>query len=97
MDIYYALAEPKRRSILEMLANSGELSATAIAKRFRITTAAVSQHLKVLREAKLVIVEKRAQQRIYSIDVDGLKELEKWAQRMSDSYDALDVLLKNKA
>jgi DNA-binding transcriptional ArsR family regulator len=95
MDMFYALAEPKRRSIIEMLASQGELSASAIALAFRISTPAVSQHLKVLREAKLVLMEKRAQQRIYTINPVAVRELEKWAQQMSEKYDALDELLKS--
>ncbi len=95
MDVFYALAEPNRRNIIEMLASQGELSASAIAARYKITSAAVSQHLKVLKEAKLVRVEKRAQQRIYSLNPDTVKKLEQWAQMMSESYDKLNDLIKD--
>lgn len=94
MDVFYALAEPNRRNIIETLASQGELSASAIADKFKITSAAISQHLKVLREANLVRVEKRAQQRIYSLNPDTVRQLEQWAQMMSESYDKLDELLK---
>lgn len=95
MDVFYALAEPNRRNIIEMLASKGELPSSTIADRFKITSAAVSQHLKVLREAKLVRVEKRAQQRIYSLNPNTVKKLEHWAQMMSENYDQLDELLKS--
>ncbi len=62
MDMFVALADPTRRNILELLANSGELPATAIYQNFPMRPQAVSQHLKVLREANLVEMEKRAQQ-----------------------------------
>ena len=98
MDRFAALAEPTRRQILEMLAAEGQLSATDIASRFDITKPAVSQHLKVLREAGLVSVERRAQQRIYRLNLDTLHELEDWAGRMRRLWnrrlDALDDLLK---
>ncbi len=83
MDMFSALAEPHRRSILEMLASSGPLSATAISRKFRVSPPAISQHLKVLREAKLVLMQKHAQQRIYEINSDTMLELEAWARRMA--------------
>jgi len=93
MDMFYALAEPNRRNIIEILARQGELSASSIADRFHITPAAVSQHLKVLREAKLIRMEKRAQRRIYTLNPNAIKELERWAVQMSQRFDTLgDVL-----
>lgn len=101
MDIFNALAVPTRRSILEMLASKGRLSATAICNNFDVTPPAISQHLKVLREAKLVQMEKRGQQHIYQIKPDAMRELEKWVKRMTkmwdERFDALDrLLLKEK-
>ena len=87
MDMFSALAEPTRRSILEMLASNGQLSATAISRKFRVSPPAISQHLKVLREARLVCMEKRAQQRIYAINPDALDELEEWARKMAAQWD----------
>jgi DNA-binding transcriptional ArsR family regulator len=87
MDIFQALAEPHRRSILEMLAGGGQLSATAIARKFQVSPPAVSQHLKVLREANLVRMEKRAQQRLYAINPAAIHELEHWARRMAGESD----------
>jgi len=87
MDVFTALAEPHRRSILEMLASEGQLSATAISRKFRVSPPAISQHLKILREARLVRMEKRAQQRLYEINPDAMHELEHWARRMAEQYD----------
>ncbi len=87
MDMFSALAEPTRRSILEMLATKGQLSATAISRKFHVSPPAISQHLKVLREARLVRIEKRAQQRIYEINPDAMLELEEWAKRMAAHWD----------
>ena len=98
MDMFYALSEPKRRSIIEMLAGQGQLSASAIADQFQISRAAISQHLKVLREAKLVLMEKRAQQRIYRLNPEAVQELEKWAKQTTElwntRFERLDEVLK---
>ena len=85
---------------MEMLAASGSLSATDIYKNFKSSPPAISQHLKVLKTANLVRVEKRAQQRIYYVNPEPMKELEKWiqifTQKMQDSHDRLEALLKTK-
>jgi DNA-binding transcriptional ArsR family regulator len=98
MDTFTAIAEPTRRHILEMLSASGNLSASDIYKNFKTSAPAISQHLKVLRDANLVRVEKRAQQRIYYINPEPMRELEKWvhqfAARVEDQYQALDKLLE---
>jgi DNA-binding transcriptional ArsR family regulator len=72
-----ALADPTRRRIIELLAQR-ELSAGEISARFEISAPAISQHLKVLREARLVRVHVEAQRRIYELDLDGLGELDTW-------------------
>lgn len=98
MDTFTAIAEPTRRTILERLAFNGNMSATEIYKGFKSSPPAISQHLKVLREAKLVRVEKRAQQRIYYITPEPIRELEKWIQqfaaRLEDQYQRLDEILE---
>jgi DNA-binding transcriptional ArsR family regulator len=98
MDTFTALAEPSRRKIMEMLAASGSLSATDIYKKFKSTPPAVSQHLKVLREANLVRVEKHAQKRIYYVNPEPMQELERWirqfARRAEEQYQALDKVLE---
>ena len=98
MDPFLALAEPTRRNILEILAASGSLSATDIYKNFTTSAPAISQHLKVLKTANLVRVEKRAQKRIYYVNPEPIRELEKWiqqfTQQMQDSHDRLEALLQ---
>lgn len=99
MDAFTALAEPTRRNILEMLASSGSLSATDIYKNFKSSPPAISQHLKVLKNANLVRVEKRAQKRIYYVNPEPMKELEKWIQiftrEWQERHDRLEALLKS--
>ncbi len=97
MDAFHALAEPRRRQILEMLAAEGELPASAICSRFRVSHPAISQHLRVLREAGLVAVERRAQMRIYRMNPAKVHEVEDWAQRTlgrwNQRFDAPDAVL----
>lgn len=98
MDMFIALADPTRRTILELLATSGELSATAIYEQFPVSPQAISQHLKVLREAHLVEMEKHAQKRLYRLNPETLSQFEDWVQqtkqRWSERFDALDAVLE---
>ena len=90
---FMALSDPTRRRIVEMLATR-ELRAGEIARRFDMTAPAVSQHLKLLREAGLVQVRRDAQRRIYAIDPAGLAEMDVWLGRFrrfwSGRLDALE-------
>ena len=98
MDAFSALADPTRRAIVELLAQRGELAAGEIAGNFLISAPAISQHLKMLREAGVLVMEKRAQQRIYRINPQAMHEVESWAGRMAHRwqgrFDALDELLR---
>ena len=98
MDRFDALADPNRRKIIELLANHGELSATQICDRFKVSPPAISQHLKILREANLVTMQKKAQQRIYQVNPDAMLELESWAkgiaQLWNQRFETLDKLLE---
>ena len=86
--LFYALAEPTRRDIIELLASNGQLSATDISNNFPVSAPAISQHLKVLREANFVRVEKRAQQRIYRINPEAMSEIEEWVREMTKQWNA---------
>jgi DNA-binding transcriptional ArsR family regulator len=95
MDMFYALADPTRRKILELLASQGELSATQIYENFSASPPAISQHLKVLRETGLVKMEKHAQQRRYQINPAAVLELEDWSKQLAQQWNQrLDVLEK---
>jgi DNA-binding transcriptional ArsR family regulator len=81
MDSLMALADPTRRHIVEMLGR-GPRASGEIAASFAISAPAVSQHLKVLREARLVEVRVEAQRRIYTLNPLGLAEIDDWLARM---------------
>ncbi len=92
-----ALADPTRQRIVEMLA-AKELAMGEIASRFDMSAPAVSQHLKVLKDAKLVRVRADAQRRLYSLDKDGFEEMDEWLQRIrrfwNKRLDALERILR---
>ena len=92
-----ALAEPHRRQIVELLASRGRMNATDISKRFDVTPAAVSQHLKVLRNAQILTMQRKAQQRLYEINPAAFEELEQWSRKMKETrtarFNQLDALL----
>ena len=79
---FAALADPTRQHIVKLLAK-GERSAGDIASRFELTPPAVSQHLKVLREAGLVHVRPLKQQRLYSLNRQSLADMAEWLARVS--------------
>ncbi len=92
-----ALSDPTRRRIVEMLAER-ERSAGEIGRQFEMSAPAISQHLRVLREAGLVTVRRDAQRRQYTLNPDGLDELEAWLTRTrafwSQRLDALEAALR---
>src|SRR3954452_5599790 len=75
MEVFEAVAQPKRREILRLL-SAGELSAGTIAARFEITQPAVSQHLKVLKETGLICERRDGTRRLFSVRPEGLAELQ---------------------
>ena len=72
-----ALADPTRRSILELL-KSGRLSAGEISERFAMTAAAVSRHLSVLKEADLIRDTRQGKYIIYELNASALEEILLW-------------------
>jgi DNA-binding transcriptional ArsR family regulator len=98
MKTFAALADPTRFHIVEILAKNGSMPVSAISKQFTSSPPAISQHLKVLKDANLVHVEVRAQQRIYSLNRLGISEIEGWLSQVKRQWesrlDALDELLK---
>lgn len=77
MEIFTALADPTRRRIVELLSH-GECAAGEIVEAFDVSGPAISQHLKVLREAALVQVRVDGQRRMYQLNPRGLDEMDRW-------------------
>jgi DNA-binding transcriptional ArsR family regulator len=92
MNPFHALSDPTRRQIVELLGR-GERTAGDIGREFAVSAPAISQHLKVLREARLVRVRANRQQRIYSLDADGIAEIDAWLARVREFWNtSLDAL-----
>ena len=90
------LGDPVRRRILELLArgeqSSGEI-VEVVGGEFGITQAAVSQHLKVLRESGFAAVRPEGTRRIYAVDTTALREVDRWLERFRHFWEpALDAL-----
>jgi DNA-binding transcriptional ArsR family regulator len=83
VEVFDAIAQPKRREILRLLAD-GELSAGTVASRFAVTQPAISQHLKVLREAGLVRERRDGARRLYSVRPEGLTDLQSFLATFFD-------------
>jgi|FLYN01.1.fsa_nt_gi DNA-binding transcriptional ArsR family regulator len=80
---FRAIADPTRREILDLLRDRGPMRAGDIAARFgEMTRIAVSKHLRVLREARLVRITESedARERLYALDNEGLREVSAWLQ-----------------
>ena len=98
MDAFGALAEPHRRRVVEILSHRGRLSASQICREFKVTPQAVSQHLRVLREAGVIQMEKHAQRRIYTFNPRSMDPIQLWTADVTKSWnrrlDRLDQALK---
>jgi DNA-binding transcriptional ArsR family regulator len=92
-----ALADPTRRRIVELLAE-GERSAGELAAQFPVSRPAISRHLRVLRERRLVRAREQGTQRLYSLEAAPLVELDDWLDRYrpfwAQRLDALELELK---
>lgn len=91
-DIFHAIAHPARRAILVLL-KSGEQPARALARPFGMSFPAVSQHLKILREADLVGERREGRQRLYQLKPAALYEVAGWLEEFAAFFNArLDAL-----
>ena len=77
LETFSALAEPSRLRIVELL-RSGPRPVGDIGAALRLSQPQVSKHLRVLKEARLVEVEARAQQRLYGLRAQPLREMDAW-------------------
>jgi DNA-binding transcriptional ArsR family regulator len=101
MDTFAVLAEPRRRRVVEILAHRGKLSASQICDEFDVTPQAISQHLRVLREANVIRMEKSAQRRLYAFNPQSMNQIQGWAAEMARIWnsrlDRLEKALKEEA
>src|SRR5215475_5173183 len=79
-DVFNAIAEPRRRQIIELLARRGSLAVGALVVALGLPQPAVSKHLGVLREVGVVAVDKSGRQRVYRLNAQELKPVYDWAK-----------------
>src|SRR5712692_3844569 len=96
-DAFNAVAEPRRRQILDALAG-GEHPVNDIVRRLGLAQPQVSKHLRVLREVGLVDVRDEGRRRIYSLNGQSLKPIHDWVksyeQSWTERFEALDEVLE---
>jgi len=97
-DPFNAVAEPKRRQVLEVLGTQ-ELSVNEIVKRLGWNQPMVSKHLGVLKEVGLVSERRVGRQRLYRVNAERLKPIYDWVapfeRYWSERYDRLDEVLQD--
>jgi DNA-binding transcriptional ArsR family regulator len=97
-DPFNAVAEPKRRQVLEVLGTQ-ELSVNELVKRLGWNQPMVSKHLGVLKEVGLVSERRVGRQRLYRVNAERLKPIYDWVapfeRYWSESYDRLDEILED--
>jgi DNA-binding transcriptional ArsR family regulator len=95
-DAFNAVAEPRRRQILDLLAG-GEASVSDLVARLGMAQPQVSKHLRVLREVGLVEVRDAGRQRMYRLNGRSLKPIHDWVstyeRSWNERFEQLDVLL----
>jgi DNA-binding transcriptional ArsR family regulator len=97
-DAFNAVAEPRRRQILDLLAG-GELAVNDLVQRLGIPQPQVSKHLRVLREVGAVDVRDSGRQRLYRLNGHALKPIHDWVktyeQTWTERFEALDDVLED--
>ena len=80
-DVFNAIAEPRRRQIIELLGRRGTLAVGALVAALGLPQPAVSKHLAVLHAVGIVSASKDGRQRIYRLDAGELKLVHDWVKR----------------
>jgi DNA-binding transcriptional ArsR family regulator len=96
-DVFNAVAEPRRRQILDVLA-SGERSVSELVQLLQLAQPQVSKHLRVLREVEAVDVRDEGRHRLYRLNGHALKPIHDWVKSYerlwAERFDQLDVVLE---
>ena len=97
-DIFQAIADPTRRAIIGLIALQA-MTPNAIAVNFNSTRQAVSKHLRILTECELVKQEYQGREIYYSLEIDKMKEIDKWLDQYrkiwENQFMQLDNVLNN--
>jgi DNA-binding transcriptional ArsR family regulator len=85
-DVFNAIAEPRRRAIVDLLAFGAEHDVTEIVVKLGLPQPAVSKHLGVLRKVGVVAVHKHGQRRVYRLKPEELKPVHDWIQNFEQFW-----------
>jgi DNA-binding transcriptional ArsR family regulator len=85
-DVFNAIAEPRRRQIVELLARRGALSVGSLVVTLGLPQPAVSKHLSVLRQVGVVAVVKQGKRRVYHLEAAKLKTVHDWVGAFEDLW-----------
>lgn len=80
VDIFTAIAEPRRREVIAVLSDGQEYAVNEIIVRMRMAQPAVSKHLGALRKVGVVTVVRRGQHRMYRLNAEGLRPVHDWVK-----------------
>jgi DNA-binding transcriptional ArsR family regulator len=86
-DVFNAIAEPRRRAIIETLAGRGALAVGALVATLGLPQPAVSKHLGVLRQVGIVSVARQGRERVYQLEADSLRPISDWIQTFERFWD----------
>ena len=86
-DIFQAIADPTRRAIITLIALQA-MTPNAIADNFNITRQAVSKHIRILTECELVKQQQRGREIYYSLEIEKMKEIDKWLNQFRKIWEA---------
>lgn len=85
-DVFQAIADPTRRAIIALVATQA-MTPNAIAEHFDSTRQAVSKHLKILVECDLVKQEQSGREIYYSLELEKMKEIDKWLEQFRQMWE----------
>ncbi|HYF26831.1 MAG TPA: metalloregulator ArsR/SmtB family transcription factor [Baekduia sp.] len=86
-DVFHALGDPTRREVARLLAERGELSASALARELPVSRQAVAKHLAVLRDAGLAEVQRSGREARYRFEPEPLGEAMAWMAAAGARWD----------
>ena len=86
-DVFNAIAEPRRRQIIELLSRHKSLAVGSIVLTLGLPQPTVSKHLGVLRQVGLVSVSQQGQSRVYALELDQLRPVYDWIKAFEQHWD----------